>query len=53
VALILAFVVGLASIAWLLRWLTRHSTFVFIWYRIALGVLLIALLSTHVLSPTK
>jgi undecaprenyl-diphosphatase len=52
VALILAFVVGLASIAWLLRWLTRHSTFIFIWYRIALGVLLIVLLATNVLSAT-
>jgi undecaprenyl-diphosphatase len=53
VALIFAFVVGLASIAWLLRWLTRHSTFIFIWYRIGLGVLLIVLLSTHMLSATK
>ncbi len=53
VALIFAFLVGLASIAWLLRWLTRHSTFVFIYYRIGLGVLLIVLLSTGVLDATK
>jgi undecaprenyl-diphosphatase len=53
VALIFAFVVGLASIAWLMRWLTKHSTFVFIYYRIALGALLIVLLSTGVLSATK
>jgi undecaprenyl-diphosphatase len=52
-AVIIAFVVGLASIHWFLRWLSRHSTFVFIWYRIALGVLLIVLLSTHVLNATK
>jgi undecaprenyl-diphosphatase len=52
VAVILAFVVGLASIAWLLRWLTRHTTYVFIWYRIAMGVLLIVLLSTGVLNAT-
>ncbi|MDQ6851797.1 MAG: undecaprenyl-diphosphate phosphatase [Actinomycetota bacterium] len=52
VALIFAFVVGLASIAWLMRWLTRHSTFVFIFYRIGLGVLLIVLLSTGVLDAT-
>jgi undecaprenyl-diphosphatase len=53
IALIFAFIVGLASIAWLMRWLTRHSTFVFIYYRIALGALLIVLLSTGVLSATK
>jgi undecaprenyl-diphosphatase len=53
VALVFAFIVGLASIAWLMRWLTNHSTFVFIYYRIALGVLLIALLSTGVLSATR
>jgi undecaprenyl-diphosphatase len=53
VALIFAFVVGLASIHWLMRWLAHHSTFVFIYYRIALGVLLIVLLSTGVISATK
>lgn len=52
-ALIFAFVVGLASIHWLLRWLTRHSMFVFIYYRIALGVLLIVLLATGVLNATQ
>ena len=52
VALVVAFVVGLASIAWLMRWLASHSTFVFIYYRIALGVLLIVLLSTGVLNAT-
>ncbi|SHF47562.1 undecaprenyl-diphosphatase [Jatrophihabitans endophyticus] len=51
-AVVFAFVVGLASIAWLMKWLARHSTFVFIYYRIALGVLLIVLLSTGVLDPT-
>lgn len=50
---IFAFIVGLASIHWLMRWLSSHSTFVFIWYRIALGVLLIVLLSAGVLSATK
>jgi undecaprenyl-diphosphatase len=47
---IIAFLVGLASIAWLMRWITKHSTFVFIGYRIALGGLLIALLSTHTIT---
>jgi undecaprenyl-diphosphatase len=53
VAIILAFVVGLISIHWLLRWLTRHGTFIFIYYRIALGILLIVLLSTGTLHATK
>jgi undecaprenyl-diphosphatase len=53
VALIFAFIVGLASIAWLMRWLTHHTTFIFIYYRVALGVLLIVLLSTGVLRATK
>jgi undecaprenyl-diphosphatase len=52
-ATIFAFVVGLASIHWLLKWLTHHSTFIFVYYRIALGVLLIVLLSTGVLDATK
>jgi undecaprenyl-diphosphatase len=52
VALVVAFVVGLASIAWLMRWLAHHSTFVFIYYRIALGVLVIVLLTTGVLEAT-
>jgi undecaprenyl-diphosphatase len=53
VALIFAFVVGLASIAWLMRWLTSHTMFIFIFYRIGLGVLIIVLLSTGVLDATN
>ena len=52
VAAVLAFVVGLASIAWLMRWITRHSTYIFIVYRIALGTLLIALLAGGVIDAT-
>jgi undecaprenyl-diphosphatase len=50
---VFAFVVGLASIHWLMRWLSNHSTFIFIYYRIALGVLLIVLLSTGVIDATS
>jgi undecaprenyl-diphosphatase len=53
VAVVFAFVVGLASIHWLMRWLTNHSTFIFIYYRVAMGVLLIVLLSTGVLHATR
>ena len=52
VAVVFAFIVGLASIHWLMRWLANHSTYVFIYYRIGLGVLLLVLLSTGVLDAT-
>lgn len=52
-ATVFAFLVGLASIHWLLKWLTNHSTFIFVYYRIALGVLLIVLLSTGTIEATK
>jgi undecaprenyl-diphosphatase len=52
VATLISFGVGLASIAWLLRFISRHSTFVFVWYRIALGVLLIGLLAGSSISAT-
>lgn len=53
IALVFAFIVGLASIHWLMRWLANHSTYIFIYYRIALGLLLIGLLSGGVLHATK
>jgi undecaprenyl-diphosphatase len=53
IALIMAFIVGLASIAWLMRYISRHSTFIFIWYRVALGIALIVLLSTGVIDATN
>jgi undecaprenyl-diphosphatase len=53
VAVVFAFIVGLASIHWLMKYLANHTTFVFIYYRVALGVLLIVLLSTGVLSATN
>ena len=43
IATLMAFVVGYASIAWLLRYLTRHSTLIFVVYRVALGLLVLAL----------
>lgn len=52
VALILAFVVGLAAIAWLMRYIAKHTTYVFIVYRVVLGLLLIGLLAGHVIKAT-
>jgi undecaprenyl-diphosphatase len=46
VATLLAFVVGYASIAFLLRYLSNHSTIVFVVYRVALGTLVLVLLSS-------
>lgn len=43
VATLLAFVTGYASIALLLRYLTTHSTIVFVGYRVALGAAVLAL----------
>src|SRR5204863_250721 len=37
IATLLAFVVGYASIAFLLRWLTSHSMAIFVAYRVGLG----------------
>jgi undecaprenyl-diphosphatase len=47
-----SFVVALAAVSWLLRYIARHTYSVFIIYRVALGTLLLALLSAGVLSPT-
>jgi undecaprenyl-diphosphatase len=52
VATIISFVVGFASIAWLMRYISHHSTYVFIIYRVLMGLLLISLLSAGVLSAT-
>jgi undecaprenyl-diphosphatase len=46
---VVAGIAGYAAIAWLLRFLNSNSTMVFVWYRIALGVLLLVLLlSGHI-----
>ncbi len=50
IATLLAFVVGYLSIAWLLRYLVRHSTAVFVAYRVALGSLVLVLTATGAIS---
>jgi undecaprenyl-diphosphatase len=49
-ATILAFVVGYASIAFLLRWLVRHNLSVFVAYRVLLGALVIGLTAAGAIS---
>ncbi|WP_214401012.1 undecaprenyl-diphosphate phosphatase [Pseudonocardia lacus] len=45
VATVIAFVLGYASIAWLLRYVERHSVYLFVWYRVVLGAVLFLALS--------
>jgi undecaprenyl-diphosphatase len=47
-----AFVVAYASIAWLLRFVAHHPITWFVPYRVGLGVVLLALLATNVISAT-
>src|SRR6266480_2433679 len=49
VSIVVAFIFGYASIWFLLRYLKTHTTAVFIYYRLALGVLMIALLATGII----
>ncbi|MFF5506297.1 undecaprenyl-diphosphate phosphatase [Streptomyces roseolus] len=50
-ATIVAFGVGYAVIAWFMKFITTKSFMPFVYYRIALGVLLFVLVGTDVLSP--
>lgn len=52
VATLIAFAIGYASIAWLLRFVVNHSMYWFVGYRIALGTLVLVLLATGVVSAT-
>lgn len=36
-----AFIFSYAAIAWLIRYLQRHNTWVFVWYRLGFGTLLL------------
>jgi undecaprenyl-diphosphatase len=52
VAIAIAFVVGLAAVAWFLRFLVRHSMYWFVGYRVAAGVAVLILLAAGVVSAT-
>jgi undecaprenyl-diphosphatase len=52
VGIVVAFVVAYASIAWLLRFVATNTLKPFVWYRVALGVVLIVTLATGVLTAT-
>jgi undecaprenyl-diphosphatase len=52
VATVIAFALGYASIAWLLRYVAHHTLYVFVAYRIALGGLVLGLLATGTIQAT-
>ncbi|HET7152188.1 MAG TPA: undecaprenyl-diphosphate phosphatase, partial [Candidatus Kapabacteria bacterium] len=48
---VVSFIFGYASIAFLLNYLKTHSTNVFIYYRLALGAVMVLLLVTKLVQP--
>ncbi|MEU2443573.1 undecaprenyl-diphosphate phosphatase [Streptomyces althioticus] len=50
-ATVIAFATGYAVIAWFMKFISTKSFMPFVWYRIALGVVIIALVSAGLLSP--
>ncbi|MGC9379374.1 undecaprenyl-diphosphate phosphatase [Streptomyces sp. MH13] len=47
----IAFATGYVVIAWFMKFISTKSFMPFVWYRIALGIVIIALVATGVLSP--
>ena len=52
VGTVVSFVVAYASVAWLLKFVAHHSIGKFVPYRVGLGVVIIVLLATSVMTPT-
>jgi undecaprenyl-diphosphatase len=52
VGTIVSFVVAYASVAWLLRFVAKHSIEVFAFYRVLLGIVLVILLATSTITAT-
>jgi undecaprenyl-diphosphatase len=50
VATIVSFVVGYASIAFLLKWLARHTLYIFVVYRVVVGVIILVLAGAGAIS---
>lgn len=48
--MVVAYVVGYLSIAWLIRFVSRHDFTVFVWYRIGLGLLILLLVAGGVMG---
>jgi undecaprenyl-diphosphatase len=52
VSVVITFVVGLAAVAWLLRFLTHHGMYWFVGYRVVLALIVMALLATGTMAAT-
>ncbi|WP_458242537.1 undecaprenyl-diphosphate phosphatase [Streptomyces sp. MAI_2237] len=50
-ATVIAFASGYAVIAWFMKFISTKSFMPFVWYRIALGIVIIGLVTAGVLSP--
>jgi undecaprenyl-diphosphatase len=51
VATVVSALSGYAAIAWLLRYLMKHTTMIFVWYRLILGLLVAALVFLGWMEP--
>jgi undecaprenyl-diphosphatase len=49
---VVSFVVAYASVAWLLRFVAKHTIEVFAFYRVLLGIVLVILLATSTITAT-
>jgi undecaprenyl-diphosphatase len=52
VATVIAFAVGYAAIAWLLRFVAHHTLYAFVLYRVAVGALVLCLLVTGTVTAS-
>jgi undecaprenyl-diphosphatase len=52
VGTVVSFIVAYASIAWLLRFVAKHTIEVFAFYRVLLGIVLLILLATSTITAT-
>ncbi len=52
VATVVSFVVGFLAVKWLLRYIAGHTYSIFIVYRVALGIFVLALVASGTVAPT-
>ena len=50
-ATLIAFIIGYLSIAWLIKWLGKHSLTSFVIYRIVLAIIVLLLLNAQIINP--
>ncbi|MFF1819847.1 undecaprenyl-diphosphate phosphatase [Kribbella sp. NPDC058245] len=52
VGTVVSFIVGYASVAWLIRFVAKHTTEVFAFYRVLVGIVILILLATSTITAT-